>query len=751
MTDEQLGLLVVSFFKGAGDFCKAFWYGVGEIFLKKESFGNKGYGKIIGFFIFLILGCGVFLYANRLIVYLPESLGRFRSPVALKGVSVFMVILYVKMEGDEKLKFLNSFHQKFECIGLYSRLTKEIYDEKGKKIKVKDTPKLLKMFENKEDITYIFGSSGITLTEWQKKILDLEAVFNTNIVEVDYVKDSKSAVKIKTVSNEVKARLDEEREEIEKYDVVFEKVGLYSKGTKDVIKNGRLEKRKDYPEFVKDKQDGRKEIFFFKSDGVAIADWKAKKDQLESAFDTNVLRIQHDTNSKQIVKMVTVPTKYNIKTSYPWQQELIPKEDFEVVLGEGLLEKAKLNFNGTPHVLIGGLTNSGKSVLLRSIVWQVIKKGAKVFLVDFKGAIELGAFEDFGEVVFERRRVLQILDSLVKEHRARLDIFKQVKTKKSKNKIKDIKNIVDYNKVVPEHQKLTRVFLIVDEIAELMDTTGVSKEELPIYTAIESKLNTLARLSRATGINMILATQRPDAKVIKGQIKNNLGARISGRMTDKEPSIMVLGSPEATKLPEDVKGRFLFSLGAEPVEFQGYYFKDEDIIEGNYEEGIMLVADNQRVEIRENKIKVDISKDQENKVQQSQEKQKDREEDENQNNQEEDKDQNNQEKYDPNWLKDALGNTDVNDEDHEWTEDDLFGLPEFVREEDMVNHEEDEDEYEEVEEEIEENSFESEDQVDEQTEDSKQQECKQTDKELAEKEVKDKENSRRRNKVKISI
>lgn len=663
MSDEQIGLIVVNFFKGGGDFCKAFWYGIGEIFIGKKGDGSKGYGKIIGFFIFFILGCVGFLYANRLTVYLPESVGRFRSPVLVKGVSVFIVIYYIKMEGDEKLKFLNSFHEKFESVGLYSRLTKEIYDEKGKKIKVKDTPKLLKMFENKEDITYIFGSSGITISEWQKKILDLEAAFNTNIVEVDYVKDSKSAVKVKTVSNEIKAKLDKEKEEIEKYDVIFEKVGLYSKGTKDVIKNGMVVKRKDYPEFLRFKEDVRKELFYFRSEGVAIADWKAKKEQLESAFDTNVLSIQHDNNSKQIVKMVTVPTKYNIKTSYPWKKDLISEEDFEVILGEGLLERVKLNFNSTPHSLIGGLTGSGKSVLVRSIVWQVIKKGAKVFLVDFKGGIELGAFEHFGEVVFERKRVLQILDSLVKEHHSRIESFKEVSTAKNK-----IKNIVQYNKAVPEHHKLTRVFLVVDEIAELMDTTGVSKEELPIYTAIESKLNTLARLSRATGINTILSTQRPDANVIKGQIKNNLGARISGRMTDKEPSIMVLGSPEATKLPEDVKGRFLFSLGAEPVEFQGYFFKDEDIVEDDYEKGIMLVADNQRGEFRDNKMKVD--------------------------NMEEEEDQKDKEGYDPNWYKEVFGE-DPN-EDDEITPDDIFGFPQFVSEEDQVNYEEADNGYEET-------------------------------------------------------
>lgn len=584
MTDEQLGYEILSFFKGAKYFIKTIGYGIKEIFTVKENKkGKKSYRNLIGFFIFTLFCIAIYVFAETIVLKLPEPSSSFAitlgRPITFKVLSILLLVMYVKFKGDDKVRFLNSFNEKFEAVGLHSKLTREVSGPDGKKVKVKDYPKLIKIFENKDNSVYVFKCNGIPISEWRRKIPELEAVLGLGILKINNKEGSTNVVTMVTVPYEVK-------EERKKLDEKFEKIGLYTN-------NGGY---KEYPEFISEEEDGRKVIYVFESEAIPLISWKAKKDKLESVFDCNILSIENK-NSKKTIEMTTVPSRFNIKESYKWDNNHIPEKDFEVVLGEGLLEKITLNFNSTPHLLIAGLTGSGKSVLERCITWQILKKGAKGFFVDFKGGLELGAFKDFGEVVYERKRVLHVLDSLVKEHHARIKLFKAI----------DAKNIVEYNSKVSEENRLIRVFLVVDEIAELLDSTGVSKEEKEVYEAIEARLNTLARLSRATGINMILATQRPDSNVIKGQIKNNLGARISGRMTDKEPSIMVLGSPEATKLPENIKGRFLFSLGAEPVEFQAYYFKDEDIKPGNYEKGTMLVADNKKVEIRENKLKVEAS------------------------------------------------------------------------------------------------------------------------------------------------
>lgn len=578
ITDEQIGSFIVGLYKGIRDFIKSFSYGVGEIIFYKKN--GKSHWGLVGFFILAII-CGLaFYFAKDLIEYISKGKSEirdyFRKPEIIKTFSILLIVFYIKAKGDDRLKFLNSFEEKFETVGLHSRLVREKIDANGKKIRVKDYPRLLKEIKKGETVIYLFSSNGIPISEWRKKVNELESTMDRGILSVENKKNSRSIVKMVTVPYEKKA-------ERQKFDEKFERLGLYTK----------LDSIKYFPQLLETKENKKEVIYKFACEGIPVTSWKDKRDSIESIFNTNVVKIRNEKDTKNIVELVTVPLKYNIREHYPWKDEYIPAADFEVSLGEGLLERVTLNFNSTPHVLIAGLTGSGKSVLERSLAWQVIKKGAKAFFIDFKGGIELGVFEDFGEVVFERKRVVQILDDLVKEHHARAAKFKELKELKGI----EINNITQYNENAEE--PLARIFLIADEVAELLDSTGVKKEEKALYESIESSMNTLARLSRATGINMILATQRPDAKVINGQIKNNLGARISGRMTDKEPSMMILGSPEAVKLPEDTKGRFLFSLGAEPVEIQGYHFKDSHIVKGNYEKGIMLTS-GEKLEIKSN-------------------------------------------------------------------------------------------------------------------------------------------------------
>ena len=111
----------------------------------------------------------------------------------------------------------------------------------------------------------------------------------------------------------------------------------------------------------------------------------------------------------------------------------------------------------------------------------------------------------------------------------------------------------------------------------MLDKKGVAKEEREVFEKLEGRISTLARLSRATGINLFLGVQRPDANVLTGQIKNNIPVRISGRFADKSASEIVLGNTAAVELP-DIKGRFLYKVGNETIEFQSYYFDDDTML-----------------------------------------------------------------------------------------------------------------------------------------------------------------------------
>ena len=131
-----------------------------------------------------------------------------------------------------------------------------------------------------------------------------------------------------------------------------------------------------------------------------------------------------------------------------------------------------------------------------------------------------------------------------------------------------VKKLPEYNRI--SDQKLCRIAIFCDEIGEMLDKKGKSKEEKVLYEELESYISSISRMGRAPGINLFLGVQRPDANIITGQIKANVPVRICGRFTDKVSSEIVLGSSAATCLPA-IKGRFVFSLGNAPISMQSYF------------------------------------------------------------------------------------------------------------------------------------------------------------------------------------
>lgn len=346
------------------------------------------------------------------------------------------------------------------------------------------------------------------------------------------------------------------------YDVIFRDIGFIGKNNKT-------------PYFLYKKENEKKIIYAFQSN-IPLTDWVKAKDRLEVGLGCSIRQIREGTK-KGIIELVTVSSDYKIPEMLRWKDDYILSGDGVLCIGEGDLDYVKFDLNRTPHVLAAGETGSGKSVILRCMLWQMIKKGCRIYMIDFKGGVEFGkVYEKYGEVITDRLRALTVLEKIVKENNARLKLFREM----------EVKNLKEYNQKT--HENLSRIGVFIDEIAEMLDKKGVAKEDKAIYEQLESYLSTLARLSRATGINLFLGVQRPDANVLTGQIKNNVPVRISGRFADKTASEIVLGNTSACNLP-DIKGRFLYKVGNETIEFQSFYFDDEkDLKEIEIKHGNML-------------------------------------------------------------------------------------------------------------------------------------------------------------------
>ena len=205
-----------------------------------------------------------------------------------------------------------------------------------------------------------------------------------------------------------------------------------------------------------------------------------------------------------------------------------------------------------PHLLMAGATGQGKSVGINAILTSILYKKhpaeVKFVLVDPK-KIELSIFnkierhylaklpESDDAIIIENDKVINTLNSLCREMDKRYELLKDAMTR----------NIKEYNdkfitrKLNPEngHTFLPYIVLVIDEFADLIMTAG--KE-------VETPLARLAQLSRAVGIHLIIATQRPSVNVITGLIKANFPARIAFRVTSKIDSRTILDTGGAEQL-----------------------------------------------------------------------------------------------------------------------------------------------------------------------------------------------------------
>jgi DNA segregation ATPase FtsK/SpoIIIE, S-DNA-T family len=233
-----------------------------------------------------------------------------------------------------------------------------------------------------------------------------------------------------------------------------------------------------------------------------------------------------------------------------------------------------------PHLLVAGATGQGKSVGINSIIVSLLYKKhpsevkfilidpKKVELFPYNGMDKhfLGFLPDEKEaIVTETDKIVYTLNSLIIEMEERYNLLKHAKTR----------NLKEYNAKFRErrlnpkngHKFLPYIILVIDEFADLIMTAG-KEVELPIAR--------LAQLSRAVGIHLVLATQRPSVNIITGVIKANFPARIAFKVASKVDSRTILDTGGADQLVG--RGDMLISLGgASILRVQGAFIDTAEI------------------------------------------------------------------------------------------------------------------------------------------------------------------------------
>jgi S-DNA-T family DNA segregation ATPase FtsK/SpoIIIE len=220
-----------------------------------------------------------------------------------------------------------------------------------------------------------------------------------------------------------------------------------------------------------------------------------------------------------------------------------------------------------PHLLIAGATGAGKSVCLNGIISTFLIKfrpdELRLLMIDPK-MVELTMFNAVPHlqcpVVTEMDKVVGALRMVLKEMNRRYELFKKL----------GVRNIDGYRLRTadePEYEKMPYMVVIIDELADLMMTTPDD---------VETLLARLTQMARATGIHLIIATQRPSVNVLTGLIKANVPARIAFAVSSMIDSRVVLDMPGAERLLGKGDMLYLPPDAAKPVRVQGAFI-DEDV------------------------------------------------------------------------------------------------------------------------------------------------------------------------------
>lgn len=306
------------------------------------------------------------------------------------------------------------------------------------------------------------------------------------------------------------------------------------------------------------------EIF---TQGIPISEFQDNIETIENALNQRITKIEEGRN-KQYILLHLAPghAKLPGKIYLPQLEPHLPK----ILLGESLDGPVAVDLNKQPHLLIAGSTGSGKTTLIKSIIAQLLTRTkdnaclCDVYLIDLKGGLDYppiwrGQMCSFSS---SAQDALSLLSYVVQELEQRKIKFAMAGNQHDQS----CSSLEDYNQLCPGNS-LRRIAVVIDEIAELTDSTGMSKEQKDFAKSIVAQLSTLARLGRAFGINLFLGTQRPDATAIPGQIKNNLDVRICGK-ADQTLSMIILDNTSASDLiPKDSQGLFINQDG---VLFRGY-------------------------------------------------------------------------------------------------------------------------------------------------------------------------------------
>lgn len=307
----------------------------------------------------------------------------------------------------------------------------------------------------------------------------------------------------------------------------------------------------EYPEVVID----NKTVFVvFVPAGLSVDDFLAHKDALELYFN-NEVKMEASSGWLRIELLKNLPDMIE----YQPQKRTCNYIKFNI--GRSLNNTITLDLKENPHSYIVGTTGSGKSVMtkviLTNLVTQYKPSELELYLADLK-MVELSLFKNIEHTkkfVFTVEDTTELIADLLEETKRRYNLFMD----------NGVTDIFSYNKI-PGVKKLKYQILYIEEIIMLLEDPKKNAMKL---------LKQLIAISRASGCYVFLTTQRPDNTVIDNIVKANINNRIVLKCEDRKNSVVALDEEGAEKLRGN--GHGFIKNGANIEEFQGYFITDDQV------------------------------------------------------------------------------------------------------------------------------------------------------------------------------
>lgn len=321
----------------------------------------------------------------------------------------------------------------------------------------------------------------------------------------------------------------------------------------DQIKNGLNplkgnDPKKPYPKIIRIKK-----INLFKMKVLVEApshgldDFKSNKERLESSFNQMIEKIER-TNKPRFYE-IFLTTKHLPKRIKFEDVKDTTHKPCEFILGESQSGIITQDLRSLPHMLIAGATGLGKSNFFKQTLMSLLRNTnhLQMHLLDLKGGLEMNEFKGLPNVniVTTMSGALATLEKIKEEMDAR---FRYLANQ-------------GHNNLIPKRDRKDRIIIAVDEASVLYMKRYAQNDEGKIVQRARQVTDEIAKLARAAGIHLILATQKVTKATIDTHIRENLSGRISFKANDMEASRTVLGNGMAKDLP-DIPGRGIFHLGS---------------------------------------------------------------------------------------------------------------------------------------------------------------------------------------------